>query len=161
MFEINHNCLPPKSLAKSISAICFFRWLPLPPMKVERCGHAAVSIPNMGLLVVGGRGKDGKDLRAAEILRSESREGQEWLKWKSTAPMLRERGSPLAAYFRQTVYVLGAFCDVNDIEMLNVSMGDCNQWTSLKPFGMLSHNFFISRLIQVGDELLFEGLSSS
>ncbi|VUZ57306.1 unnamed protein product, partial [Hymenolepis diminuta] len=51
------------------------RWSPLPPMIEERWHCTAVSIPDSGVLVIGGVGKNGAGLRSTELLTRRSGEG--------------------------------------------------------------------------------------
>ncbi|VUZ40730.1 unnamed protein product, partial [Hymenolepis diminuta] len=46
----------------------FARWSLLPPMIEERSLYAAVSIPHSGVLVIGGKGRNGLRLRSTELL---------------------------------------------------------------------------------------------
>ncbi|VDL63736.1 unnamed protein product [Hymenolepis diminuta] len=127
----------------------------------ERWRCAAVNIPDSGVLVIGGKGRNGLPLRSTELLTRQFGEGgggrgMKW-EWLPFTPMNKEHGvDPLAVYFQSRVYVVGCGEKVNEMEMLDVKAG--GQWTSLIFF---SHSpdqrLRINSMAIVGNELFVKG----
>ena len=78
----------------------------------------------MGVLVVGGVGRSGENLKTAELL--EAREADVG-KWRAIEPMLEERWKPSAVYFDDAVYVGSAIS--SRVERLSLPSGQPGQWT--------------------------------
>ncbi|KAM7533350.1 hypothetical protein Aperf_G00000121123 [Anoplocephala perfoliata] len=130
------------------------RWLPLPRMNVIRCNCAAVYIPNIGVLVLGGVGGAYIEHKETELLTCESEEGEDKWTWRLTTPMLSKRGKPLAVVFQQRVYVVSQSKELGDMEMLNLSAGlHGSQWTSLVSFGPLESSLKVDRMVKADNEL--------
>ncbi|VUZ48092.1 unnamed protein product [Hymenolepis diminuta] len=129
------------------------RWSLLPPMIEERSQCAAVNIPNYGILVIGGVGRNRLPLRSTELLtrlsnEGESGEGEKW-QWRHFPPMNYDHcGSPLSVYFQGRVYIVGSGDKVNEMEMLDVAAG--GQWTTLTFF---RHPLTIQSMATVGKKL--------
>ncbi|VDL63204.1 unnamed protein product [Hymenolepis diminuta] len=134
------------------------RWSLLPPMIDERFRCAAVNIPDSGILVIGGIGRNQLPLRSTELLTRRSGEGgggggDKW-QWLPYPPMNKEHsGHPLAVYFQGRVYVVGYMEVVNEMEMLDVAAG--SQWTSLTTFSQRPR-LIIYSMTKVGNELLIK-----
>ncbi|VDL62612.1 unnamed protein product [Hymenolepis diminuta] len=105
----------------------------------ERSHFGAVNIPNSGVLVIGGIGRNRLPLRFTDLLTLWSGKGGDGesvkLEWLPFYLMLRELcGDHLATYFQGGVYVVGCGENVNAMEMLDVEAG--GQWTFLTSFGL-------------------------
>ncbi|KAM7533132.1 hypothetical protein Aperf_G00000121111 [Anoplocephala perfoliata] len=131
------------------------RWLSLPPMIVIRIDCAAVYVPGTGVVVLGGVGETYTKLKETEMLMCESNGGKDEWTWRATAPMLKERGKPLAVCCNQRLYVVDSWCcQLSDIEMLDLSTGiDGYQWTSLASFGPIESSLMVGRMVVVDNEL--------
>ncbi|VUZ56195.1 unnamed protein product, partial [Hymenolepis diminuta] len=120
-----------------------------------RSCSAAVNIPDYGVLVIGGLGKNRLILRSTELLTRRSGVvggggGEKW-QWLPYIPMNKEHGvDPLAVYFQGRVYVVGRGEKVNEMEMLD--MAASGQWTSLTSFGPGQY-FSIYHMAIVGNDL--------
>ncbi|VDL61201.1 unnamed protein product [Hymenolepis diminuta] len=131
------------------------RWSILPPMIEKRSRCAAVNIPDYGILVIGGIGRNGLHLRSTELLTRRSGEvgggeGEKW-QWLPYTSMNKEhRGNPLAVYFQGRVYVVGYGEIVKEMEMLDVAAG--GQWTPLT-FSRQRQYLSIQSMAIVGNEL--------
>ncbi|VDL64114.1 unnamed protein product [Hymenolepis diminuta] len=86
-------------------------WSLLPPMIEERFECTAVNIPDFGVLVIGGIGRNGFPLRSTELLMRRSGEvegggGEKW-QWIPFPPMNKEHDfHSFAVYFRGRVCVI-------------------------------------------------------
>ncbi|VDL63054.1 unnamed protein product [Hymenolepis diminuta] len=128
-------------------------WSLLPPMIEERSRCAAVSIPDFGVLVIGGFGRNRIPLHSTELLTrwpSDVRGGggkkRQWLPY---TPMNKEHsGDHLAVYFQERVYVVGCGEYVSKMEILDMATG--GQWATLS-FSSLP--FRIESMATVGNEL--------
>ncbi|VDL64500.1 unnamed protein product [Hymenolepis diminuta] len=147
---IASSSMPPSSIeAKGQSS----EWSLLPPMIEERSRCAAVNIPDSGVLVIGGMGKNRLPLRSTELLTRRPNDvggggGEKW-QWLPYTPMNEEHDCcPLAVYFQGRVYVVGCGEYVNKMEMLDVTAG--SQWTSLTFF---RQRLEIQSMAIVGNEL--------
>ncbi|VDL64223.1 unnamed protein product [Hymenolepis diminuta] len=125
----------------------------------ERSWCAAVRIPDSGILVIGGRGRNRSHLRSTELLTRRSGEGEsgggENWQWLPFTPMNEEHYlRPLAVYFQGRVYVVGQEEHVNAMEMLDV--GGSGQWTFLTSIN-LCPGFIIYFMAIVGNELFVKG----
>uniref|UniRef100_A0A5K3FU54 BACK domain-containing protein n=1 Tax=Mesocestoides corti TaxID=53468 RepID=A0A5K3FU54_MESCO len=111
------------------------RWTPLPDMLTPRSCCGAVSVPVVGVVVVGGYKFGSGNLCATELL-SCSREDnvvRSW-SWRQLAPMMKPRIYPGVAYFRDRVVVAGGdYGDINVFECFRLPAGDNDhgQWTQL------------------------------
>ena len=90
-----------------------------------RNGCAAVDVPGVGVLVVGGVGKSGESLKTAELL--EAREAGVG-RWRAIEPMIEAKGwRPSAVYFDGAVFV-GCW-ESRTVERLSLPSGQPGQWT--------------------------------
>ncbi|VUZ38692.1 unnamed protein product, partial [Hymenolepis diminuta] len=118
-----------------------------------RC--AAVNIPDSGVLVIGGIGKNRLPLGSTELLTGWSGKGGDgggvkW-QWLPFPPMNKDHGDdPLAVYFQGKVYVVACGENVSMMEMLDVEAG--GQWTYLTSFG-LRQGLRIYSMARVGNKL--------
>ncbi|VDL62664.1 unnamed protein product [Hymenolepis diminuta] len=129
------------------------RWSLLPPMIEERSWCAAVNIPDSGVLVIGGIGRNELPLRSTELLTRRSGEekgggGEKWQWIPNTQMNEKHGGHPLAVYFQGRIYVVGYGENVDTMEMLDVAAG--GQWTSLNFY---PQRFSIKSMARVGNEL--------
>ena len=130
-------------------------------MPTRRSFSAAVHVPNMGVLILGGvNGWLGDNLTAVEILRSE--EGDltgEKCTWSAISSMLMPRIMPLAAYHNNRIFVTEMSTTVN-FEMLSLSGGQLGQWTRLDVRNQFRDNFKPWSLVNFHGRLLLVGSSS-
>uniref|UniRef100_A0A5K3G7I5 Kelch repeat-containing protein n=1 Tax=Mesocestoides corti TaxID=53468 RepID=A0A5K3G7I5_MESCO len=75
-------------------------------MPTSRFESAAVNIPNVGIIVVGGRQTGDYTLDTAELLTG-SEEDDEYWTWRELTPMLERRVAPAIAYYHDRVFVVG------------------------------------------------------
>uniref|UniRef100_A0A5K3FV04 BACK domain-containing protein n=1 Tax=Mesocestoides corti TaxID=53468 RepID=A0A5K3FV04_MESCO len=110
------------------------RWTRLPDMIATRSDAAAVNVPSVGIVVVGGYlGDINVKVDIVELLAPSTEGGKDW-SWQTLAPMLQWRRSPAVEYFRGCIIVAGG----NDGEHITVEClpmtPDCrysSQWTQL------------------------------
>ncbi|VUZ39983.1 unnamed protein product [Hymenolepis diminuta] len=97
----------------------------------DRWYCSAVSIPNTGVLVIGGVGINGENLRTTELLTRRSGE---------------------VVYFQGRIFVVGCMQCVNTMEMLDVAVG--GYWTILNLFGpSFETSLTVRNLVRVGSDL--------
>ncbi|KAM7538948.1 hypothetical protein Aperf_G00000050493 [Anoplocephala perfoliata] len=105
------------------------RWSKLPDMPTARVDTSAVAIPDMGILVVGGRDFIWNYKNEAELLQIRDNQMQTWL---NLPFMLSKRRSPGIAYYQGSVFVAcgNAAGNRNDIEMMQMPSlsGSEPQW---------------------------------
>ncbi|VUZ40618.1 unnamed protein product, partial [Hymenolepis diminuta] len=127
----------------------------------------AVSIPNTGVLVIGGIGKNGENFRSTELLTRRSGEvgfggdggGEKW-QWRPFPTMNDHHALPLSVYFQGRVFVVGFMRSVNTMEMLDVVVG--GPWTILNLFGPpLKTSLTVESMVRVGSELFVKSGDSS
>ena len=100
------------------------RWTRLPAMPTARWACAAVDVPGVGVLVVGGVGRSGEVLKTAELLEvRESSVGR----WRAMEAMVEGRRGPSAVYFDDAVFVGSA--GSRTVERLPLASGQPGQWT--------------------------------
>ncbi|VDO06765.1 unnamed protein product [Rodentolepis nana] len=73
-------------------------------MPTGRVGSGAVNVPDLGVLVLGGRGADKKVLNVVELFQSFAGKST----WCSFTPMLAARNRPVVEFFQGCVYVAGS-----------------------------------------------------
>ena len=93
-------------------------------MPTVRVACAAVDVPGVGVLVVGGVGKSGEYLKTAELL--EAREAGVG-RWRAIEPMIESRWRPSAVYFDGAVFVGSTLS--RTVERLSLPSGQPGQWT--------------------------------
>ena len=93
-------------------------------MSTARDGCAAVDVPGVGVLVVGGYGKSNENLKTAELL--EAREAGVG-RWRAIEPMIEARWWPSAVYFDGAVFV--GSTESRTVERLSLPSGQPGQWT--------------------------------
>ena len=93
-------------------------------MPTARYACAAVDVPCVGVLVVGGEGRSDEYLKTAEIL--ESREAGVG-RWRAIEPMLKGRRWPSAVYFDGAVFVGSVKSGI--VERLSLPFGHPGRWT--------------------------------
>lgn len=95
-------------------------------MPTARYLTEAISVPQLGILVVGGFNHKGI-LNTAEVLDCEIET------WRVIDQMILPRGFPRGVYFRESVFIAGDLNTMNHtIERLTVSPHLPLQWTLLK-----------------------------
>ena len=102
-------------------------------MPTPRGDAAAVHLPGLGVLVVGGVRKGGNGLRRAELLPTPSAGGSggsDGDNWRAIAPMIKTRSQPIAIHSGGRVLVADGY-DENTLEELSLSAGQPGQWTLL------------------------------
>ena len=106
----------------SLRNLC--RWTRLPGMPTARWVCAAVDVPGVGVLVVGGAGRPGEYLKTAELLEAhEAGVGR----WRTIEPMIEKRWMPSAVYFDGAVFVGSA--ESRTVELLSLPSSHPGQWT--------------------------------
>ena len=109
-------------------------------MPTERKSSAAVHIPGLGDLVVGGCNNT-RSLSIAELLKSKRVGEGTVFYWTEINPMIRPKSAPIAEYFDKRVYVFGVSFDM---EMLSILSGVPGQWTLIihhnLPYNMATHS---------------------
>ena len=100
-------------------------WTTLPDLPTERKSSAAVHIPGLGDLVVGGCNNT-RSLSNAELLKTKRIGEGTVIYWTEINPMIRPKSAPIAEYFDKRVFVFGVSFDM---EMLSISSGVPGQWT--------------------------------
>lgn len=129
-------------------------WTDLPDLHTARAYSAAVYIPSLGVLVVGGDDKAGEALRSVELLRSITSGGRILRGWEEIDPLVKPRSCVSAAYHEQSVFVASIHDDT--VEMLPILDDRPGQWTLLsgfttpsdRPFSMCTFN---GRLFLAGE----------
>ena len=91
-------------------------------MPTPRCHAAAVHVPELDILVVGGLEEPDKKSRTAELLEMNNGDGGTWT---AIAPMIELRGHPSAVYSNGSVLV----SSWNTVEQLSFHEGQLGQWS--------------------------------
>ena len=78
----------------------------LPDMPTGRHASAAVHLPWLGDLIVGGQNKSGDNLKTAEILKSVTVDSETTYYWEKISSMLKPRWLPSDVYFEGFAYVV-------------------------------------------------------
>uniref|UniRef100_A0A5K3FRE0 Kelch repeat protein n=2 Tax=Mesocestoides corti TaxID=53468 RepID=A0A5K3FRE0_MESCO len=110
------------------------RWTRLPDMPTSRFDSAAINIPNVGIVVVGGRQTGDYTLDTAELLTG-SEEDDEYWAWRGLTPMLERRVAPGVAYYHDRVFVAGGagFPSISvECFHLHPDGNDAGQWTQIR-----------------------------
>ena len=94
-------------------------------MSNERMSSAAVHVPDIGDLVLGGVNSMG-DLRSAEILQTIILGGNPVLVWHEIAPMNEPKIEPMALYHDEAVFAKGFN---GNTEILRITSHLIGQWT--------------------------------
>ena len=105
-------------------------------MPTARFASGAVSIPGLGVLVVGGSVSEGwssRSLRNAEILHFGEISGKNKPSWITIDPILTPRCLVCAAYCNDSVIVSND--GEETIEMLSLPSGQPGQWTLISTGG--------------------------
>uniref|UniRef100_A0A5K3FX10 BTB domain-containing protein n=1 Tax=Mesocestoides corti TaxID=53468 RepID=A0A5K3FX10_MESCO len=110
------------------------RWTRLPDMITRRSENAAVNVPDVGIVVVGGwQDQVRRKVNFVELLSPSMEGGNDW-SWKTLTPMLQWRIRPAVAYFRGCVIVAGGNDGVHaTFEYLTLTSRyhNSSQWTQL------------------------------
>ena len=112
-------------------------------MPTERKSSAAVHIPGLGDLVIGGCNNT-RSLSNADLLKTKMVGEGTVFYWTEINPMIRPKSAPIAEYFDKRVYVFGVSFDM---EMLSISSGAPGQWTLIihhnLPYNMATHSMCV------------------
>ena len=130
-------------------------------MPTGRTNSAAVHIPGIGDLVIGGTANS-QNLSTVELLETTQMGDRSVLVRREINPMIEPKISPMAVYIEETVYVMGWN---GDAEMLSFLYGQPSQWTQLlnqrRPMNLIASsmcvfngNMFISGKLHF--DILFE-----
>ena len=118
-------------------------WTALPDLPTERKSSAAVHIPGLGDLVIGGCNST-RILSNAELLKTKKVGEGTVFYWTEINPMIRPKSAPIAEYFDKRVYVFGVSFDM---EMLSISSGVPGLWTLIihqnLPYNMATHSMCV------------------
>lgn len=96
-------------------------------MPTSRADSAAVHIPQLGELVLGGWGVSRSPVATAELLCINDKGESNTPTWIKIDPMLRTRGYPSAVLYNDYIYV--ASWDEFSVERLSLLSGRPGQWT--------------------------------
>ena len=129
-------------------------------MPTARSFIAAVHIPDVGVLVLGGMNQwFGDKLSTAEMLvGGEGCIVREECKWSAISAMLRPRMMPLAVFHNNRVLVTELTSALPTFEMLALSNGQPSQWTSLYFQNQFIDNFSPWCLVNCQGRLLLSGI---
>ena len=119
----------------------FFRWSELADMLTPKFGCAAVHIPGLGDLVLGGSKHvfPFEILNTAELLQTDQAGGANTRVWRMIKPMIKKRFNPSAVYFDKRVIVVSR--SESEAEMLTFLSGQTWAVDSLKKLaGGASYN---------------------
>ena len=115
-------------------------WTMLPDLPTKRKSSAAVHIPGLGDLVIGGCNST-RILSNAELLKTKKVGEGTVFYWTEINPMIRPKSAPIAEYFDKSAYVFGVSFDM---EMLSISSGVPGLWTLIihqnLPYNMATHS---------------------
>ena len=118
-------------------------WTAFPDLSTEKKSSAAVHIPGLGDLVIGGC-NNSRSLSNAELLKSKRVDEGTVFYWTEINPMIRPKSAPIAEYFDKRVYVFGVSFDM---EMLSILSGVPGQWTLIihhsLPYNMATHSMCV------------------
>ena len=110
---------------RNIHLEIYFRWTQLSDMPTPRRHAAAVHLPGIGVLVVGGLGDSDEDSRTAELLVPYDVGGGTW---RAIVPMITARRFPSAIYSSHSVLVADGWSE-STLEELSISTGQPEQWS--------------------------------
>ena len=109
-------------------------------MPTERKSSAAVHIPGLGDLVIGGCNNI-RSLSNADLLKSKRVGEGTVFYWTEINPTIRPKSAPIAEYYDKRVHVFGVSFDM---EMLPILSGVPGQWTLIihhnLPYNMATHS---------------------
>ena len=115
----------------------------LPDLPTKRKSSAAVHIPGLGDLVIGGCNST-RILSNAELLKTKKVGEGTVFYWTEINPMIRPKSAPIAEYFDKRVYVFGVSFDM---EMLSILSGVPGLWTLIihqnLPYNMATHSMCV------------------
>ncbi|VDN98521.1 unnamed protein product [Rodentolepis nana] len=123
-------------------------WEGLPDMSTGRFGSAAINIPELGVLVLGGQGVDAEELNTVELFQISAENSV----WCSFTPMLKTIYRPVVDFFQGCVYVVGSqFSHPQTAEFLSITNGRQGQWTLISK--SLSTRRYLSSMLAFSDHL--------
>nr|CDS25784.2 hypothetical protein HmN_000622300 [Hymenolepis microstoma] len=134
------------------------KWVTLPNMPTGRFRSGAVHVPDVGVLVLGGRAeKCGNALKTVELFQSSANHPT----WCSFTPMLQPRLSPAVEFFNGCVYVAGSSSTrTQSVEFLSISDGVPSQWTLVSQSLHIDSRLFsmlaVSNHLYVGMQDVYE-----
>lgn len=106
------------------------RWDGISAMWTERRLHAAVLVPEFGILVMGGE-RNFRPTDSVELLQL-SGSDEEVISWRRMSPMLRKRRIPSACSFRGSVLVCSVDCTNLDLAVFDIAAAPSGQWTRIE-----------------------------
>ena len=127
-------------------------------MPMAKCLLAAVNVPEVGIVTLGGEnGPFAERTASVELLSSNlTIDGEEWI-WYQLPPMLQPRAFPLAAYCKGRIFVTHSFTSNTDLETLPLAPGRVGQWTRISSITTVNDGFHFWSLTTFKERVILAG----